>query len=184
MEFLKRNDDMKKKIKMNLSVSDIQRTISEIKSYQNELQEKCNKFCAKLSESGIAEASYHLSESPLGKTILVKADIDKSKVGCKAMIIATGKTITNDYGTVNSLLLVEFGSGIYYNHEQNPKADEYGMGIGTFPDQTHAFEDGWWFLNDNGDWIYSHGVKATMPMYNAGKEMRKKMVSVAKEVFR
>lgn len=95
-----------------------------------------------------------------------------------------GQDKTNEYGTVNTLLLVEFGAGIHFNATANPKASEMGMGVGTFPDQTHAFEDGWYYLNEDNRWVYTHGTKATMPMYNAMKAIREQYVTVAKEVFK
>ena len=60
-----------------------------------------------------------------------------------------------------------------------------GYGVGTFPGQTHAFqEEGWWFKDEETDkWIHSYGVQATMPMYNASIEMRQKVTEIAKEVF-
>ena len=58
------------------------------------------------------------------------------------------------------------------------------MGVGTFPDQTHAFQDqGWYYMDVSGEWHHSYGVKATMPMYNADIEMILNLRKIAKEVF-
>jgi hypothetical protein len=81
------------------------------------------------------------------------------------------------------LMAVEFGAGIYYNKDGNPKAPDFGFGVGTYPDQRFAFSDGWWFMNDDGKWVYTHGVKATMPMYNALKTMKENTDAIVKEVF-
>ena len=53
----------------------------------------------------------------------------------------------------------------------------------SFPGQTHAFEDGWYYPDENGEWHYTHGTKATMPMYNASTEMLLNIRKIAREVF-
>ena len=82
-------------------------------------------------------------------------------------------------------MAVEFGAGIYYNKSNSIIANKFGMGIGTFPGQTHAFDsNGWYYLGDDGEWHHSYGVKATMPMYKAGTEIRKNIDKVVREVFK
>ena len=67
---------------------------------------------------------------------------------------------------------------------QHPNADKLGLGVGTFPGQTHAFEDMWWYWDeDKQEWKPTHGIKATMPMYSAYMEIIQNVVKVAKEVF-
>ena len=180
---------MPKKISMSLSHDSIQNAIKEIRQYKSDLNKKCEELCRRLTDEGIATANSYIAKSPLGKMIVVQSKINPGKAGCKAMVFAVGQTLeTEGYAPFNTLLAVEFGSGIFYNADGNPKAGELGFGVGTFPDQKHAFEDGWFYPSDeveNGKtvWKYTHGVKATMPMYNASKEMREKIVAVAKEVF-
>ena len=82
------------------------------------------------------------------------------------------------------MLAVEFGAGIFYNSEENPKAPELGFGVGTYPGQIHAFEDGWYYWDDKTEtWRYAHGIKATMPMYNAEQQIIQQYVKIAMEVF-
>ena len=49
---------------------------------------------------------------------------------------------------------IEFGAGIHYNKSSsNPKSKDFKLGVGTFPDQTHAFDsNGWyyWEMMENG----------------------------------
>ena len=47
----------------------------------------------------------------------------------------------------------------------------------------HAFEDGWYYLGNDNQWHYTHGVKATMPMYNATIEIINQYKQIAREVF-
>lgn len=173
----------KKVIRGDLSSKGIQSIIDQLKGYKTDLHRKAELFCEKLAESGLEVAESHIAESPLGKTISVRIDMEPADAGCKAMLIATGQKKSNDYGTISTLLMVEFGAGIHYNSNANPKAGEMGYGVGTFPGQIHAFEDGWYYWGEDEKWHYTHGIKATMPMYNASVAIREKVQECAKEVF-
>ena len=172
------------KIKADLSVKGIEDIKRQLLQYKDNLPIKCEKLVSRLLQSGVSVSQTKINESPLGKYVTITTDIQPEKAGCKAMLIATGVTKSTDYGDINMLLLVEFGGGIHHNPVANPKADELGFGVGTFPNQKHAFEDGWWYPGDDGEWHYTHGTKATMPMYNANTEMLLNIRKIAKEVFR
>lgn len=176
----------KRTIKIDLfDRKSLQKAIDEINRYKNDLPRKCDLFVRRLTESGMRVAETAIAESPQGKTITLTTDIRPEKAGCKAILMATGKTVTSSDGRSFSLLLaVEFGAGIKYNATANPKASEFGMGVGTFPNQTHAFDpNGWYYLGDDGEWHHSYGVKATMPMYKASMEIQRNIKEIAKEVF-
>lgn len=177
----------KKKIKIDLLNSNsIQEAIKYLKQYRDELPKKCEEICKRLSEVGIQAATTAVSETPVGKVVTIKTDIKPSDAGCEAALIATGKTVKSESGKeFNLLLAVEFGAGIKYNPEANPKASDFGMGVGTYPGQTHAFDkNGWYYLGDDGEWHKSYGVKATMPMYKASVAIRDKVNEIVKDVFK
>lgn len=177
---------MARKITMNLSSKSMQAAIKELKAYQSDLNRKCEELCRRLIEAGIEVANAKIGESPLGKTITLQSKITPEKAGCKAVLIAVGQIKQSEgYEPFNTLLAVEFGAGIHYNKTENPKANEFGMGVGTFPGQIHAFqEEGWYYLGNDNQWHHTYGVKATMPMYHASKEIREKVVPIAREVFK
>lgn len=174
----------KRTIRGEFSVKGIQSIINQLTDYKKELHDKAELLCRRLAEAGMDVALERIGDSPLGKTITVRIETEPHVSGCKAMLIATGETKTNDYGTINTLLLVEFGAGIHYNHTANPKAPEFGMGVGTFPNQKWAFnESGWWYLGEDDEWHHSYGVKATMPMYEASTAIRLQVAEIVREVF-
>lgn len=177
----------RKTIKINLfdGGKSLQQAIRQIEQYRDDLPRKCEEICRRLSEIGQQTALVAINEVPQGKAVILRTDISPSQTGCKAMLIATGKTITDAEGrSFNLLLAIEFGAGIRYNPKANPKSSEFGMGAGTFPDQTHAFDsNGWYYLGDDGEWHHSYGVKATMPMYKASVEMKQKIDSIVRDVF-
>lgn len=174
----------KRVIKGNLSSKGIQSIIDQLQDYKQDLHRKTELLCQRLAGAGLIVAQTAVGESPLSKTITLRIQMEPRADGCKAMLVAAGQIKSNDYGTISTLCLVEFGSGIRYNHVGNPKAPEFGMGVGTFPGQKWAFnEDGWWYLGDDDKWHHSYGVKATMPMYNASVAIRQQVVAITKEVF-
>lgn len=175
----------RKTIKIDLfDGKSLQRAIKQIEAYRDDLPRKCQEICRRLAEEGVKVADVAINSVPIGKTITLTTDINPSKMGCRAIMKMTGReTRTEDGRIFYTALGIEFGSGIYYNKTANPKSSEFGMGVGTFPGQTHAFEDKWYYLGDDGEWHASHGTQASMPMYKASVEMRKKIDSIVKEVF-
>lgn len=166
------------------SRSSIEKLRKDLVEYRNDLQKKCEEFIKRLSESGYEVALKNINESPLGKMVTLENQISSDTSGCKAVLIAKGTTLRHE-GTpdFNVLLAIEFGAGIHYNSKGNPEAEKFGLGVGTFPGQVHAFEDGWYFVGNDGKLHYTHGVKATMPMYSAYAEMIDRFEEIAKEVF-
>lgn len=166
------------------SKESIDRAIKQLEQYEKGIEIKTRLLCEKLTSIGVMIAQGNISDSPLGKTIVLSSTITASQSGCKAIIMAVGETKQAEgYDPINTLLLVEFGAGIHFNQIPNPKANDFGMGVGTFPGQIHAFDDGWYYLGDDDKWHYTHGTKATMPMYHASQEIRSRIADVAREVF-
>lgn len=177
----------KKVFKSDLSVKGLERLKKELLEYKRDyLQDRVKTLVERLAESGVSIAKAKVNESPLGKYVTIQTNITEEQAGCKAIIVATGAIKESEgYSPFNTLLAIEFGAGIHHNSTANPNADKFGLGVGTFPGQIHAFDDGWWYWDDKlQEWRYTHGVKAIMPMYNASMEMQNKIVSIAKEVFR
>lgn len=175
----------KRTLNATLSTTSIRKLQDELKKYQNDLTTKCKLLAKELAEIGVKVAEARIGESPLGKYVSIQTDISEEQAGCKAVLIATGEVKKSDgYAPFNTLLAIEFGAGIHYNQTPNPNADKFGLGVGTFPGQIHAFEDGWYYWDDKAqEWRYTHGVKATMPMYSADMAIIKDVVKTAKEVF-
>lgn len=170
----------------DLSVKGLNNLIKQLKQYESGLQKKCEEYVKRLAESGVAVAKARIGESPLGKYVSIQTEITEEEAGCKAILIATGEIKQSEgYPPFSTLLAIEFGAGIHYNvGNENPKADEFGLGVGTFPGQVHAFEDGWYYWDEKEQkWRYTHGVKATMPMYGASVEIAEKAIQIAKVVF-
>lgn len=177
----------KRTFKADLSQKGIRNLQKQLENYRDvTLPQKCQLLVTRLAQIGVNTAKVHIGQSLLGKHVTLKIDIIPNKSGCVAFLIATGETKESEgHEPFNTLLAIEFGAGIHYNQEANPKSEELGFGVGTFPGQIHAFEEGWYYWDEKAqEWRYTHGVKATMPMYNASIEIIKKVRAIAMDVFK
>ena len=176
----------KKVFKSNLSVKGIEDLKSQLLQYKDSLPIKCEKLVSRLLQSGVEVSQSKISESPLGKYVTVTTNISADKMGCKGILLAKGAVKEQEgYEPFSILLAIEFGAGIHFNPTPNPLiSSEFPYGVGTFPGQTHAYQDTWFYWDENTqEWKPTHGVKATMPMYSADMQIIQNVVKTAKEVF-
>lgn len=180
---------MAKKISFSLSPSSIQAAIKEVKAYQSDLNRKCELLCRKLCAEGIQIAHAHIGSSGFGKYIHLGSEITPKQAGCKAVFyMEDSSKIVSEWQTLEGVrsaevspsLMIEFGTGL---KAENP-ANVSGVGTGTFPGGKHGNEPGWWYLDLNGGWHYSAGASPKMPMYHASKELRDKVLAIARDVFK
>lgn len=177
---------LKRIFEAELSTRGIAKLIKELKHYQNvTLPSRCKELAMRLAEVGVQVVDIKIDESPLGRYISVKTDVKREELGFVATLIVKGETFSSDkYEDFNTLLAIEFGAGIHYNPLPNPYQYTQGFGVGSFPGQIHAFEDGWYFWDEEYQtWKYTHGVKATMPMYEAKVKILRNVQKIAKQVF-
>ncbi|WP_110291455.1 hypothetical protein [Lachnotalea glycerini] len=169
---------MAKKISFGLSVSEVNKAIQEVEAYKKELNNKVQIFARRLSEFGLITA----------RAIIQSHTASGSTIGSLRVVTDSTGQITRMRVVVESeaILFLEFGAGITYNQgNENPKAGKLGYGVGTYPDQTHAYDpNGWWYQDENGEWKHSYGTKAVMPMYTASLVMASSVVKIAREVFK
>ena len=174
------------KIKEDLSVKGIESIKRQLLQYKDNLPIKCEKLVSRLLQRGVEVSQTKISESPLGKYVTVTTNISADKMGCKGILLAKGAVKEQEgYDPFSILLAIEFGAGVHYNQTPNPLiSSEFPYGVGTFQGQTHAYQDMWWYWDENTqEWKPTHGVKATMPMYSADMEIIQNVAKVAKEVF-
>lgn len=181
----------KRVFKVDLSIKGIEKLKKDLLDYkQVELPNKIKQYVSELLKLGISVSQARVDESPLGKYITLSTDMSADKMGCKGILIAKGEVkeevdkYGNAYPPFSTILAIEFGAGIHFNSTPNPNADKFGLGVGTFPGQIHAFEDMWFYWDEIDQmWKPTHGVKATMPMYNAQMELINNSIKIAKTVF-
>ena len=176
----------KKVFKADLSVNGIEALKSQLLQYQDSVPIEGEKLVSRLLQSGVEVSQERINESPLGKYVTVTTNISSGKIGCKGVLLAKGAVKKQEgYAPFSILLAIEFGAGAHFNPTPNPLiSSEFPYGVGTFPGQTHAYQDMWWYWDENTqEWKPTHGVKATIPMYSADMEIIQNVVKYAKEVF-
>lgn len=171
-----------KTIRMSLNPQSIDKAIKELEAYRDKLQVKADAIAHGLAELGYTVAAGILSAHVFDGETLNSLTVEKQ---------AEGKYIL--YAQSRAILFVEFGAGVKAG--KNPLGADLGMGAGTYPNQTHAFDPkGWWFpTNDSRlivkvdskgqGWGHSYGYPARMPFAMADENMKQDLLRIAKEVF-
>lgn len=171
-------------MEIRVSVSGVDRLISKLKAYQKSLKNKQKILLEKLAEIGIDVATVRFQTAQYdGENDVLVEKTPQWSGDNKLIISATGKSIT----------FIEFGTGVHYA-EQHPKAMEFGAVRGEFG-QGKGSQDSWGYYgvpgtngrviktNEKGTLIVTHGNPPARAMYDAGKEMRSRIVEIAREVF-
>lgn len=183
-----------KKDKITVNIFDlhsIQLAQQRIRVYWRTLELQTRQFVRELSEIGIAAAaqnagdydayirfSYRLSS---GEPVSIITASDTEPVEVKWLVSDGNGGETVKTAKISPILMSEFGSGFRaVNTQAIP-----GVGQGTFPGQTHAFDDGGWYYKDydTKKWMHSKGYAPTQPMEHLLIEMENKVREVAGRVF-
>lgn len=170
-----------------LSESEINKVIKQLTKYKNNLERKTRTFVSKLAEKGIevarANGSFADEDGVYSDMIVFKKTLEGSGSEHTAIILATSSPmeVIWDSGSaeINPLLMAEFGSGW---NAMNPLG-VIGVGQGTHPTQTHAFDPKGWYWRVNGELHHSVGVVPNQPMYKAILEMHTEVNNVIREVW-
>lgn len=167
-------------INVTLSKSGIDKAVEKIEQYKSDLRYKLGIFVRRLAEEGyrvINEKKKNAGEDADTSFTPVVVIKQSSRNVVRATLSISGKDV----------LFVEFGAGVHYNgslgSSPNPKGLEFGYFIGSYPGQSHAGDDYWWYTDDSGRRHMTHGTKAAMPMYSASESIRGHFASIAREVF-
>lgn len=177
-----------KHIRVNaLNSASIQKSIDYLNKYKDTLNDKCQTFVERLLERGIRTAQANSGE--YGGMIKFEKKLNPSDYGCDGVLVATdGQKLIREWmrggnvvsAEVSPLLMAEFGSG-WLAKVLDPVE---GVGQGTFPDQTHAFDPhGWWWETPDGEKHHSYGEAPTYPMHAASIAILIDADTVARKVF-
>ena len=155
-----------------LNEQSINKAVMKLEDYAESLDVKASLLCEKLASIGATRASLEYSRAIYtgenDTTVSVEAVSDT-----EYRIVAAGGTV----------LLIEFGAGVTYGGG-HPLEGEFGMGVGTYPGQKHAFDPKGWYLPKSKGGGHTFGNPATMAMYNTGKDLKKEILRIAQEVFK
>lgn len=167
-----------KRLYSNLSAKGINELIKKLEAYNSQLNDKNEVFVKRLAEIGLPVIDSKISEAEgdSDKSHYAYIKINRYQDYSEARLIVEGK----------DLLFIEFGAGVHYNTaagtSPHPKGEELGYTIGSYG-KGHGSQDHWYYTGENGTSMVSYGTQATMPVYSAYAEIRRKIITIAKEVF-
>lgn len=166
------------KISVPISSDAFKRLSDYITFYSREIHAKNRLFVERLASIGIpvvdAQMGAFKGDSERGHSTYI--EVSSGEDICSARLIVQNKDI----------LFIEFGAGIRYNNtkKHNPLASELGYGVGSYPNQKHAFDKNGWFYEDHGVKVHSYGTEASMPLQSATVEIISQIRDIAREVFK
>ena len=145
--------------------------IKQLQDYQKRLEEKTEEVVKRLAEIGATRAQADFSNAQYDGNKDFQITVEKSDNGY--VVRASGE----------SVLFVEVGTGVTYGYG-HPKADEFGMGPGTYPNGKGHWDDpNGWYLPKSAGGGHTMGNAPALPMYNAEQEIKANIERIVKEVF-
>lgn len=181
------------KRKVSLGTDEISNLVKEVENYRDSLNKRCVLFLQLLAEEGITVAERRKGN---WTSLVFTKTIRQTASGASGTMDGYGPIQIVQWQTLNGIrseelspiLMAEFGSGQYASDARNRANKSYapivGAGRGTFPNQTHANEDSWSWMDLNGEWHTSSGLRPTMPMYYAARKMRAQIRRIGRRAFR
>lgn len=155
--------------KIKVSLGNIDDAIRQVDVYERQLKQKIKEFLSLLLQSGVEIASAKILE--LGA--IDKGELDSSiaytlyKEGNKGII----------FTDCAHACYVEFGTGVVGSGNPHPTLPwEYDV-------NGHG-ENGWYYYDtDSGKVRFTKGLPSRPFMYETSRELEKKAIEIAKEVF-
>ena len=173
----------KKRLKSDLSISGIRQLQKDIEKYQNSIDYKAKLLAENLADMGVEIARVKISSLD---AIFTGELIQSVHTEYKSSI--RGGAIFCVVADSEHAVFVEFGTGVV--GQKNPYPYPFPKGVsweyasGKTIRQLSDGRYGWFYKGDNGQWYFTEGMESRPFMYETSLELEKKVVSVAKRVFR
>jgi hypothetical protein len=148
----------------------IDAAVKDIRDYSKWVQKKTKELSKRLAAIGVTLAAIEYSRVPYHGLKDVNLSIEVGAKPNQYDIVAAGETV----------LILEFGAGVRYGYG-HPQDSEFGMGPGTYPsDKGHWNNPKGWYI-PGGE--HTYGNPPSMAMYLTAKELRNRLLDIAREVF-
>ena len=168
-------------ISFTLDKKDIEDAIRKLKQYKIDFLKKVDIYRERIANEIANSASLNFSSATMEHTVMgatrkpdVNVTVDER--GSVSVVVANGE----------DAVWCEFGAGVYFNgstgSSPNPYGKDLGFTIGSYG-KGYGKSKAWGYYDDTGELVITRGTPATMPMYNAAKEITKKAINIAREVF-
>ena len=169
-------------IKLRLDDSGIDDAIRQIEAYRKKFLQKCEVYRKRIADEIQQIASLNFASATIdhivsGSSRKPNVDVSVDERGSISVVVADGE----------DAVWCEFGAGVYYNgsvgSSPNPYGKDLGFTIGSYG-KGYGKGKAWGYYDEDGELVITRGTPATMPMYNAAKEVTKKAIEIAREVFK
>lgn len=169
------------KITVTLSTDSIGKAAKALHEYAESLNDKTSALVDAIGAKGteFAVKEYDLGHNAKGGKLVdtgnTLASIAYEKTGEKSGSVSVG----------GAAVWIEFGTGVTHNAGSgHPKKGDLGMSDwGTYGKGHGADPNGWWYKKDNG-WHHTYGIEMNPFMYNTSQDLRRELVTIAREVFK
>jgi hypothetical protein len=166
-----------RKIKLKLSVREMDRALRELEEHKKWLKRKTNELVEALTEYGVevAKAQVRQLVNPDGENMWSTGQLEDSITGVFDPASGVGVIKTDLWYAV----YVEFGTGIVGEQQPHPDPIEWQY------DSNDRGIEGWWYYNDRDHkWHHTWGYMSRPFMYNTAKILQDDYMEIAKEVFK
>ena len=169
-------------ISFSLDEQGINRAINEVERYRKVFLDKVERYRQRVADeianiASLKYASATMEHTVKGATRKPNVSVSVSELGNISVVVAEGE----------DAIWCEFGAGVYYNgsvgSSPNPYGKDLGFTIGSYG-KGYGKGKAWGYYDDKGELVITRGTPATMPMYNAAKEVTKQAIKIAREVFK
>lgn len=172
----------KKIIRVKMDDKSINDAIQELKEYKSEFLKKVEEYRLRVANeianiASLKFASATMEHSVNGTYQKPNVQVHVDNRGAIAVVVADGE----------DAVWCEFGAGVYYNGSVGSSPNPYAKGLGfTIGSYGKGYGKGkaWGYYDDTGELVITRGTPATMPMYNSAKEVAKKAITIAREVWK
>lgn len=162
--------------KSDLSVSGLEKLLADVRAYQRKVEE---------APAKIVQSLARLGEQEIDRNIDGITDKD-GNVLATAGSYAFGNT-GFAYMTGEQAPYLEFGTGFKGQLSPHPGAQEAGWeyGVGPTITQTASGKMMWRYLmSGTGQWKFTEGIPAQLPVLRAAQQIRGKIPDIAKEALK
>ena len=157
-------------IRFSLNDKDIDRAIKEVKQFEVDFFEKCNRLIEALTDYGVEVAKVKVAELDAVYT----GELMNSIEGYYSPTYNVGIIKAGAYYAA----YVEFGTGVVGKSASHPNPGDWQYDVNNHGDE------GWVYYDDySGAFRWTKGFKSRPFMYNTARELEKNCGKIAKEVF-
>ena len=157
-------------IKFRLNETEIDYAIRKVKAFKTQFLYKCERLVRALTDEGVEIASVQV------------AQLDAIDTGKLLSSIGGYFNIKSGVGIIKAdtpyAIYVEFGTGVVGKGSPHPDPQGYKYDVNNHGDKGWVYYD-----EDSGKFRWTRGFKSRPFMYNTAKELERKCIEIAKEVF-